>query len=91
MACWRQHTHDRNTASPYNDADYRRLRRELLDQAGGWCSGAPGHAPHPSADLTVDHIQPVSMGGQHHPTNLRVVCRPWNSGWRARRAQGGRP
>lgn len=31
-------------------------------------------------DLTVDHITPRSKGGTDHPSNLRVLCRPHNSG-----------
>lgn len=32
-----------------------------------------------TADLTVDHIFPQSMGGTHKPTNLRCLCRKCNS------------
>ena len=31
-------------------------------------------------DLTIDHIFPRSIGGTHAETNLRVLCRPCNSG-----------
>jgi hypothetical protein len=32
-----------------------------------------------TADLTLDHIYPWSLGGPDTPDNLRVLCRPCNS------------
>lgn len=47
----------------------------------GWtCPGLPPkHAPHPSRDLTVDHIVPLSRGGDPFDrANLRILCRGQN-------------
>ena len=30
-------------------------------------------------DLTIDHVVPVSMGGDNHHSNLQVLCRKCNS------------
>jgi hypothetical protein len=35
-------------------------------------------------DLTIDHIYPWVRGGNNHPDNLRVLCRPCNSSKGAR-------
>jgi hypothetical protein len=32
-----------------------------------------------TADLTVDHIHPVSLGGADSPENLQTLCRTCNS------------
>jgi 5-methylcytosine-specific restriction protein A len=45
---------------------------------GEQCPGY-GVAPHPSSDLTVDHIIPKAVGGTDDRTNLRVLCRRCNS------------
>src|SRR6266540_1402229 len=44
---------------------------------------------HPSRDLTVDHIVPLSQGGTHDRANLRVLCRIHNTS-RAVRASNAR-
>lgn len=31
------------------------------------------------SDLTIDHIQAVSLGGSNDPSNLRTLCRSCNS------------
>lgn len=72
-----------NTA--YSDPEYKRNRRILLDDhiaRHGWiCPGATDldHEPHPSTDLTADHIIPTSEGGTHALDNLRVLCRRMNT------------
>jgi len=57
------------------------MLREWKAEHGEFCPGAPdlNHPPHPSRDLTVDHILPLGQGGTHHPSNLRVLCRSANS------------
>jgi 5-methylcytosine-specific restriction endonuclease McrA len=56
------------------DSKWRRLSKELR-RLQPWCSFC-GLA----ADLTVDHIVPLSMGGSNEVSNLRVLCRSCNSG-----------
>lgn len=46
-------------------------------QHGDWCPGDNTHPPHPTTDLTADHITPISQGGAGGP--LRVLCRAANS------------
>lgn len=76
-------------ASRGYDRAYRRLRLEVLDEAGGichWC-GRPG------AD-TADHLIPTSRGGTSERDNLVAAHRACNSA-RARHLPrpggGGRP
>ena len=79
----------------YADPLYRRVRKSILTawvrDRGYWCPGAPdlAHGPHPSTDLTIDHLTPISQGG--HLTdrrNLRVLCRSANDRKRHQRQQG---
>jgi 5-methylcytosine-specific restriction endonuclease McrA len=83
-------THDPRRA--YRQPEYRRLSRLLVEAhvaTNGWvCPGDEDHQPHPSRDLTVDHIIPVTRGGQNTPPNLRILCRRSNS---ARGGRGGVP
>jgi hypothetical protein len=39
-----------------------------------------GTSTHPLAELHVDHILPVSKGGDNAPENLRTLCRKCNQG-----------
>lgn len=32
-----------------------------------------------TSNPSIDHIKPISKGGTHHPSNLRVICRSCNS------------
>jgi hypothetical protein len=48
-----------------------RIRREVLARDGYRCV-MPGPD---EGRLEVDHIQPVSRGGQHSAANARTVCR----------------
>ena len=63
-------------------------RRLLAAHVGRWgwvCPGEGDHAPHPSRDLTVDHILPRAEGGADFArSNLRILCRSWNSSLGAR-------
>lgn len=49
---------------------------------GDWCPGWH-RPPHPSADLTADHITPVAAGGSETGP-LTVLCRSCNSAKAAR-------
>ena len=69
------------------DVDEVMRRRHAVElhvqQYGYTCPGdtTPGfevHAPHPSMDLTADHLVPVVVGGSEHGP-LRVLCRARNS------------
>lgn len=72
------------TNPAYRDPAYRRTRNQMIRDhvaTHGWtCPGAPerGHLPHPSFDLTADHIISVSEDGTNDRANLRVLCRPEN-------------
>jgi len=84
-----QHPNPNRTARSRNS--YIATRRRYLDtwrsQHGPWCPGAPDldHQPHPTPDLTVDHIDGDAWND--HPANWRVLCRPANSS-KARRGGG---
>lgn len=57
----------------------------------GWVCPGDGHRhpAHPSRDLVVDHVQPISRGGAPFDrANLRVLCRGRNL---ARVGERGRP
>jgi 5-methylcytosine-specific restriction enzyme A len=51
-------------------------RRMVWLRDGGRCQGphCRGAAPIPLAEAQIDHIRPVSRGGSHRPSNLRVLC-----------------
>ena len=56
----------------------KRLRYEVLhrdDYRCRYCGAAVEDGP-----LTVDHVQPVSLGGRTVPENLVTDCRPCNAG-----------
>ena len=57
---------------PYDDAEYRRNRKLIRKQQRYcvWC----GSAGTSNNKLQVDHIVPVSKGGSHHLSNLRILC-----------------
>lgn len=57
------------------------LRRQILIRDQGRCqypTPEPGHKCHSRIYPDLDHIRPVSEGGQNTPQNLRVVCRAHN-------------
>jgi 5-methylcytosine-specific restriction endonuclease McrA len=49
--------------------NYDQLRQTLLDTQPHVCAHCGT-----SSRLTVDHIQPVSMGGRNAPSNLQFLC-----------------
>lgn len=63
--------------------EWRRVAAEVLQAhvatVGWWCPGTAQHEPHPSQDLTVDHVVPLADGGALVGGALRVLCRAENS------------
>lgn len=79
----RQRTKDARRPERRSYAEQQRRRQVVAEHvaAYGWlCPGAPDlrHDPHPSRDLTADHIGPVAQGGTEDGP-LRVLCRSKNS------------
>jgi hypothetical protein len=66
----------------------RQRRRAAVAQHvaefGWWCPGWGDQDPHPSTDLTADHVVPVSQGGLDGPPVVR--CRTCNGRRGARAA-----
>ena len=62
-----------STARGY-DQRWRQTARAVIAASPrcAWCGT--------TADLTADHVVPLSKGGSSDPSNLRVLCRPHNSG-----------
>jgi len=63
----------------------RRARavREWRRQHGDWCPGWGRTQPHPSADLTADHVTSVAASGEQDGP-LQVLCLRCNSAKGAR-------
>ena len=76
---------NRQRRPDYNAAE-RRRRKACVDAHravfGDWCPGWQ-REPHPSADLTADHVVPVAAGGPENGP-LRTLCRSCNSRRQAR-------
>lgn len=56
----------------------KRLRYEILRRDNNTCRYCGGTAP--AVKLTVDHVVPVSLGGQDDPENLVACCGDCNAG-----------
>jgi hypothetical protein len=56
------------------------LRRFVCERDGGRCAfvSADGHRCESTRQLEIDHIQPVALGGETKPENLRLLCRAHN-------------
>jgi hypothetical protein len=83
-----QRTKDARRPARRSHAEQERRRAAVashVERYGWLCPGHGGHPPHPSADLTADHIWQVADGGPEDGP-LRVLCRPANS---ARGARAG--
>lgn len=57
--------------SSNKESEYAK-NREYLKKTNVWACGLCGHRIK-KKDLTVDHIIPLSRGGTHELTNLRLV------------------
>jgi 5-methylcytosine-specific restriction protein A len=53
------------------------LRRHVLDVYGRTCFAC--NKPLTAATLTIDHIIPLSKGGDDRPSNLQAMCAPCNN------------
>lgn len=63
----------------YRNPERQRMRQAVRDhvaQCGYWCPGY-GIPPHPSTDLTADHVIPRAQGG--NGSRLTVLCRSCNA------------
>ena len=64
---------------PYNIRESRRISNEtrklVFERDGGKCSFEGCES---TRDLEIDHIKPVSRGGDNSPRNLRLLCRKHN-------------
>lgn len=56
----------------------KRLRFEILRRDNHTCQSC-GAKPS-DAELVVDHVIPVALGGSDEPANLQTLCAPCNSG-----------
>jgi len=65
-----------NRAGPRDRARRAAAVATHREQYGDWCPGFE-REPHPSTDLTADHIDEVAFGGDDHGA-LQVLCRGCN-------------
>ena len=56
----------------YNDPEYRRNRKYLIDNYGKCFRCSTGGTP--KNKLEIDHIIQVSKGGSNKLSNLRILC-----------------
>jgi hypothetical protein len=56
----------------------KRLRFEILRRDNHACRYCGASAP--DAELTVDHVVPVALGGSDEPSNLVAACKECNTG-----------
>jgi 5-methylcytosine-specific restriction protein A len=62
------------SSSRTSQSSWKRLRRRVLDRDGDRCQI---RGPRCQIDATmVDHILPVSFGGQDSEDNAQAVCKP---------------
>lgn len=59
----------RKDAATYGSAEYRTSRKQAIARANGCCEKCQSRDR-----VQVDHIVPVSQGGGHSLSNLRVLC-----------------
>ncbi len=58
------------------------LKREVLERDGFTCQYC--RQAKPPAELTIDHLVPIALGGIDEPVNYVSACQPCN----ARKATG---
>ena len=77
-----QKTKDARRPDRRSYAEQERRRRTVatwIAEHGYQCPGIPGQvAPHPSHDLTAEHVDPVAIT-RNERGPLAVLCRPCNS------------
>ena len=56
------------------------MARLVWERDDGRCAfvGTDGHRCEETRRLELDHVQPVALGGETKPENLRLLCRPHN-------------
>ena len=57
-----------------------KTRREVRERDGCQCTYISGEGKRcqEQLDLEIDHITPFAQGGNHHPSNLRLLCKAHN-------------
>ena len=57
-----------------------KTRREVRERDGCQCTfvSTEGKRCQEQVGLEIDHIDPFSQGGSHHPSNLRLLCKAHN-------------
>lgn len=67
-----------DTASSPRKAIPRRLRFEIFRRDGYTCRYCGASAP--DAQVTIDHVIPIALGGTDDPSNLVTACTDCNAG-----------
>lgn len=68
------------TPDPYGTHWRRRIRPYILNRDGWTCWRCGINLRTlPPRQRTVDHINPLADGGDHHPANLKACCGSCNS------------
>ncbi len=68
--------------NPAYDSAWRKVVRKVVTNhvlTHGWTCPGYGRNPHPSTDLTGDHVVSLADGGASVAANVRILCRSCNS------------